>query len=144
MIEFMPPPKRRRSQNPIPSAAPKGAARLAFSRAALAEFKKLPEKVQMGLRRKLLDFGITPAIGKPLVGSLKGYHRVTYGRLRTIATVSEKAADGAMVVVALHIGLRKEGSQNDPYEVAAAKALKGDDAEARAALEAEIHQALQE
>jgi hypothetical protein len=144
----MQPPKRRPTASITSAAAPTGAVRLGFSGEAKAVFEKLPVKVQDGLRRKLLAFGANPAIGKPLVGALRGYHRVTYGRVRSIAEVLAadviaKVAAGIVVVHVLHIGLRKEGSANDPYEVAALEALKAGDPDAIALLETLVRQAIQ-
>jgi mRNA-degrading endonuclease RelE of RelBE toxin-antitoxin system len=116
--------------------------RIGFSADAKAAFDKLPAKVRDGLRRKLRDFGTNQAIGKPLVGALQGYHRVTYGRIRAVAEVIARVADGIVIVHVLHVGLRKEGSASDPYETAAIEALKRGDPEAIALMETLVHQAL--
>jgi len=110
-----------------PEAVTNGTVRLGFSRGASAVFNKLPAKVQTGLRRKLHDFGENPAIGKPLVGPLQGYHRVSYGRIRTVsmrAVVS--VSDGIILVHVLHVGIRKEGAADDAYEVATSALQRGD------------------
>jgi mRNA-degrading endonuclease RelE of RelBE toxin-antitoxin system len=123
-----------------PEAVPNGTVRLGFSRGASAVCSKLPAKVQTGLRRKLHDFGENPAIGKPLVGPLQGYHRVSYGRIRTVsmrAVVS--VSDGIILVHVLHVGLRKEGAADDAYELATS-ALQRGDAEAIQVLEQLLQQ----
>ena len=109
-----------------PEAAPKGTVRIGFSRGAAAVFGKLPTKVQVGLRRKLHDFGLDPAIGKPLIDELRGYHRVSYGRIRAVsmrAVVS--LVDGITLVHVLHVGLRKEGAADDAYELATTALRQG-------------------
>ena len=131
---------------PSPAVSTSGAVqvRIGFSAEAKAVFDKHPTKVREGLRRKLRDFGTNQAIGKPLVGALLGYHRITYGRIRAVAEVLARVAEGTVVVHVLYVGLRKEGSASDPYETAAIEALKGSDPEAIALLEAVAYQALQE
>ncbi len=138
----MKPPKRRPKRS-TPAAAPSGVVRVGFSSGALAFFNKLPAKVRDGLRRKLRDFGMNPAIGKPLIGDLQRYRRVTYGRVRSIAEAVVTNALGAITVYVLHIGLRKEGSADDAYEAAAIEALKRRDPEVFTLIETEVHQALE-
>lgn len=134
--------KRKPRSRATPEAAAKQAVRIGFSSGAAAVFKSLSGKVKAGLRRKLRDFGENPALGKPLVGALKGYHRVTYGRVRTVSMrIVASVVDGIVLVHVLHIGLRKDGAADDPYEVAAA-ALARHDPDALAALE-ELVQKLQ-
>jgi mRNA-degrading endonuclease RelE of RelBE toxin-antitoxin system len=118
---------------------PQAIARLGFSPDARAAFDRLSEKVRIGLRRKLRELGTNPALGKPLVGDLKGYYRITYGCLRAISKVlapdaATTAAVNSDIVImhVLYIGPRKEGSAGDPYERAAIAALQEGD---RAALE---------
>jgi hypothetical protein len=102
--------------------------------------------VRAGLRRKLRDFGENPAIGKPLIGELQGYHRVTYGRVRAISkalpevVVTIERADGFIVVFVLEVGPRKDGAPDDPYERAAIAALRSGDRDAQTLLEQVIHQ----
>ncbi len=137
----MKPPKRRPNAS-TPQAVPApGTVRLGFSDVARADFEKLTTKVQKGLRRKLREFATNPAIGKPLVGELQGYRRVTYGRVRSIAELIVKVTD--RVVIVHHLGLRKAGSATDPYEAAAVAALNAGDPDAMAAMEALIHQTMQ-
>ena len=123
-----------------PEAAPTGTVRLGFSRGASTVFGALPAKVQVGVRRKLHEFGENPAIGKPLIGALRGYHRVSYGRIRAVsmrAVVS--MTDGIILVHVLHVGLRKEGAADDAYELATSAVQQGN-AEAIEVLEQLIHQ----
>ncbi len=119
-----------------PEAAPTaGTARIGFSPEARAIFDKLPPKVQTGIRRKLFEFAANPAIGKPLVGPLLGYRRVTYARYRTIAMhLIANVARGVVLVHVVEIGLRKQGSEADPYELAI-ESLRRGDADAQEALE---------
>jgi mRNA-degrading endonuclease RelE of RelBE toxin-antitoxin system len=139
------PPKRGTTASSHPAAPSEAVGvRIGFSADAKAVFDKLPAKVRDGLRRKLRDFGANQAIGKPLVGALQGYYRVTYGRIRAVAEVLARVAGGIVVVHVLHIGMRKEGSASDPYETAAIEALKRGDPEAIALLEALVQQALHE
>jgi len=140
----MPEPPKRRPTASSPPAAPSGAGRvrIGLSAGAKAVFDKLPVKVRDGVRRKLHDFGTNQAIGKPLVGTLQGYHRITYGRIRAVAEAIARVADGIVIVHVLYVGLRKEGSASDPYETAAIEALKRGDPEAIALMEALVHQAL--
>ncbi|HEV3156566.1 MAG TPA: hypothetical protein VGZ00_04405 [Candidatus Baltobacteraceae bacterium] len=131
-----------------PTALPKQVlVRIGFSPDARTAFDRLPSKVQDGMRRKLREFGANPSIGKPLIGELKGYHRVTYGRLRAISKalaphfIATAKLEGSVVVVhVLEIGPRKEGSGDDPYERAAIASLKAGDHDAQALLEETIQQ----
>jgi len=110
------------------------AIRLGYSPAAQQIFERLPAKTQDGLDRKLRAFGENPAIGKPLVGKLIGYYRVTIGRVRAIAATSAissieavlKIEDGIVVVYVLFIGHRKAEAKDDPYERAALAVDRGD------------------
>lgn len=127
-----------------PEAASTGTVRLAFSRGASTVFIALPVKVQVGLRRKLHEFGENPAIGKPLIGALRGYHRVSYGRIRGVAMRAVvSVTDGIILVHVLHVGLRKEGAADDAYELATSAVQQGN-AEAIEVLEQLIHQLLAE
>lgn len=138
-------PKRRPIPSDSPSAAPGAVGvRVGFSAEAKAIFEKLPAKVRDGLRRKLRDFGTNQAIGKPLIGALQGYSRITYGRVRAIVEAIARVADGVVIVHILYVGLRKEGSASDPYEAAAIEALTRGDPEAISLMEALVHQALHE
>ncbi len=137
----MKPPKRRPTQTTV-AAAPPGTVRIGFSPEAKGAFDKLPAKVQTGLRRKLREFGENQTGAKPLVGALKGYHRVTYGRVRSIVEAIVKIADGIVIVHVLYLGLRKAGAGDDPYEVAAVKALKRGDPDAVEALKVLVQQLL--
>jgi hypothetical protein len=121
--------KRKRPVKPPPEGAPLAKeVRLGFSPEARAVFDKLPSKLQDGLRRKLREFGVSPAIGKPLVGELFGYHRITYGRVRSISmrVIASVAKSDVVAVMTLYIGLRKAGSADDPYEIAAAAVRRRD------------------
>jgi hypothetical protein len=135
-------PGKRRQTATTPAAGPTGTVRVGFSPEAKEAFDALPAKWRDGLRRKLYDFGGNPAIGKPLVGALRGYHRVTYGRVRSIAEAIAKVADGIVIVHVLYLGLRKEGAADDPYELAAAKAIRSGDPDAIEALEKLVQQML--
>jgi len=118
----------------------RGTIRLGFSPAARAAFDSFSNKVRSGIRRKLRDFGEDPAVGKPLVGALQGYHRITYGRVRTVSLrIIAKVEDDLVIVYVLHIGLRKAGASDDPYEIATA-ALARQDREALDVLEALVEQ----
>ncbi len=132
-------PKRRPAEA---TAAAPGAVRVGFSLEAKGAFDKLPAKVQAGLRRKFREFGENRTGAKPLVGALKGYHRVTYGRVRSIVEAIVKVADGIVIVHVLYLGLRKAGAGDDPYEVAAVKALKRGDPDAVEALKVLVQQLL--
>lgn len=135
--------RKRRTEQASPRATvDQTVVHIGFSPSAHAAFRALSVKERAGLRRKLIDFGLNPAIGKPLVGDLQGYHRVTYGRLRAIskampqvvATVTTTVA-GIVIVHVLEVGPRKEGSEDDPYERAAIAALNANDVDAHALLE---------
>ena len=126
--------ERRTKQAEQPGSATKVTPSLGFSPVARAAFVRLPEKARVGLRRKLHDFGANPAIGKPLIGTLQGYFRVSYGRLRAICTIH------ASTVLVLIIGLRREGASDDPYERAAIAALQSGDSEARELVEKAIQE----
>ena len=124
------------------------AVRIGFAPDAGAAFHRLAPKAQAGLRAKLKAFGLNPSLGKPLVGQLQGYHRVTYGRVRSIAKAVEaeaivRVAAGVVIVHVLWLGLRKQGASDDPYEVAAVKALRQGDPDARQLLEALVRRTLQ-
>jgi hypothetical protein len=110
-----------------PPSGPSGASvvvKIGWAPDARAVFDRLSAKAQAGLREKLEDFGRT-GVGKPLVRELKGFTRVTYGRVRCIA----KRAEGAMIMVyVLEVGLRKARSDDDAYE-RATKALASRDPE---------------
>jgi mRNA-degrading endonuclease RelE of RelBE toxin-antitoxin system len=133
----MKPGKRRPTTETTPQApALQPEVRIGFSPGAQSQFDGLPAKVRAGLRRKLHEFGENPALGKPLVGPLQGYHRVTYGRVRAIAMqMIASFADGIVVVHVLWVGLRKAGSSDDAYERAAIAALRAGDPDAHAILE---------
>ncbi len=77
----------------------------------------------MALREKLVAFGRTGA-GKPLVKDLKGFHRVTVGRVRCIAR--RDAMGNVIVVYVLEVGLRKAAADDDAYELARKALAKGD------------------
>lgn len=133
--------KRRTTIATTPQAPVQPAVRLGFSPGARAQFEGLPEKIKTGLRRKLRDFGQNPGLGKPLVGVLQGYHRITYGRLRTIAMrVVASISDGIVLVHVLWVGQRKEGASDDAYERAAIAALRAGEADAHSALELLLQQ----
>ena len=128
---------KRKPRSTASKATPKknGAVRIGYDREAQAVFDALPAKVQEGLDRKLRDFAANPGLGKPLVGDLLGYHRVLYGRIRTVSLrATAKVVDGLVVVFVLEVGLRKEGSREDPY-VLARRALKRGDVDAQHAVE---------
>jgi mRNA-degrading endonuclease RelE of RelBE toxin-antitoxin system len=107
---------------PPPSAGASVVVQIGWAPNAREAFDRLPAKAQAGIRRKLEDFGAAGA-GKPLVRGLKGFQRVTYGRLRCIAT----RADGPIILVyVLEVGLRKAGSDDDAYELARRALDSGD------------------
>lgn len=138
--------RKRRPIATTPPATTVGVVRIGFSPSAKVAFDRLPPKVRVGLRRKLYDFGKNPAIGKPLIGELQGYHRVTYGRVRAISKALPEVvatiefADGRIVVFVLEVGPRKDGALDDPYERAAIAALRSGDRDAQTLLEQLIHQ----
>jgi len=133
------PPATKASQ----PSSPVNAVRLGFSQDAQAVYDLLPPKVQSGLDAKLREFGKNPNVGKPLIKTLSGYHRVTYGRIRAISIRSIASVSAGIVVVqTLTIGQRKEGSKNDPYELATA-ALRKRDPEVISALEILVQQAIE-
>ena len=95
--------------------------RIGFAPGAHAAFDAFSNKVKAGLRRRLREFGKNPAIGKPLIGALQGYYQITYGRIRTVSLrIVVSREDETVLVHVLHIGLRKAGAADDPYEIAAA------------------------
>lgn len=126
---------QRSSEAILKAVLTAGKARIGFAPEARAVFDKLPPKVQAGIRRKLHDFAKNPTVGKPLVGSLHGYRRITYARYRTIAMhLVANLVRGAVLVHVVEIGLRKQGSQDDPYELAIGSLRRGD-TDAQEALE---------
>jgi mRNA-degrading endonuclease RelE of RelBE toxin-antitoxin system len=93
------------------------AIRIGWDQEAKDAFDRLPRKVQKGLRRKLRDYAENPAIAKPLIEELQAWDRVTYARYRCIT----RRVEGVLIVVyVLQVALRKDGAQDDPYEIAAA------------------------
>ena len=56
------------------------------------------------------------AVGKPLVGPLAGYYRITAGgdRYRVLYTVDQDA----VIVLVVLVGIRKEGDRKDIYALA--------------------------
>ncbi len=118
-------PGKRRPRVTANAVVPIRTIRIGFAPEAAVSFRRLSAKEQGGLRRKLRDFGTSPALGKPLTDELRGYHRITFGRLRTITLrVAETTSD--VVVYVLYIGLRRQGAKDDPYEVATAAIRRGD------------------
>jgi hypothetical protein len=121
---------KRRSAATTPQVTSSATIRIGFSEDAKVVFDGFSPKVRHGLRNKLREFGVNPANAKPLVGALKGYHRVTYGRVRAIAASSVEAlvsmTDGIILVHVLYVGLRKQGAKDDSYEVAAAAIRAGE------------------
>jgi hypothetical protein len=114
--------------------------RLAFAPPARAAFEAFSNAVRAGIRRRLREFGEKPAIGKPLIGLLDGYHRLSYGPARAASLRIVARVDGNTVFVcAIHIGLRKANALDDPYDIASS-ALAHEDHDAVAVLEALVDQ----
>lgn len=125
-----------------PSPAQNRDVKLGFSPDAQTVYNLLPQKVKDGLDDKLREFGKDENAGKPLIRKLKGYHRVTYGRVRAISLRAiANVTAGIVVVYTLSIGPRKEGASDDPYAQATA-ALKRRDPEVITALENLVAQAI--
>src|SRR5262245_26226914 len=85
----------------------------------------LPKKVRRGIYQKVDDLTRSdPRLaGKPLVGPLQGYRRVTYGRFRAIFRIAaEKRTRGKVVlhitVIVIAVGIRRERDKRDVYKVA--------------------------
>lgn len=77
------------------------------------DLPKLPKNVLKAFYRKIEPLAQNSALGKPLVGELKRYRRLSLaGRYRILYTVDEKA-DKIWVVA---VGIRKEGGREDLYE----------------------------
>jgi mRNA-degrading endonuclease RelE of RelBE toxin-antitoxin system len=118
----------------IASAAAPKTVRLGYSVSADEFYKRLPAKTQAALDRKLRAFGENLSIGKPLAKELIGFYRVTVGRIRAIAASSAsssieavlKLENGIVIVYVLHIGQRKAGSKDDPYDRAVQALARGD------------------
>ena len=93
---------------------------------AKAQLAQLPPKVRRGLLSKagnLRRADDARSAGKPLVGPLLGYYRITYGRYRAIYEVKEeKIANGAVLVHVricfLAAGKRKARDKKDIYNIA--------------------------
>ena len=77
--------------------------------------------MRQGQLRKLKDFAFNPAIGKPLTGGLRGFYRVSYGRVRAVVR-SDGQNPVALVIVTQ---VRKEGASDDPYTIAVEALRKG-------------------
>jgi mRNA-degrading endonuclease RelE of RelBE toxin-antitoxin system len=75
---------------------------------------KAGAKVRDGILRKAKAVVLNPRAGKPLTGALKGYYRVTFGRIRAVLRCDGKTPVG-LIVAALP---RSAGSTLDPYTVA--------------------------
>lgn len=96
--------------------------RIGFVRSANTQFKALPSKIQSQLLRKLKELGLNPALGKPLVGELKGCRRISFGRIRCVTRVAE----GVAVVLVIVIAQRRAGSSDDPYQLATEMLASGE------------------
>jgi mRNA-degrading endonuclease RelE of RelBE toxin-antitoxin system len=79
-------------------------------------------KEREGLLRKLKEFALRPALGKPLHADLAGYYRISYGRMRCVVRSNTKDP----VVLVLVLAPRKEGARDDAYALAVA-AIRGAD-----------------
>jgi|GEM_PF-3981750 len=96
--------------------------RLGFAASADAFFKRLSQREQKGLLRKLKDLALNPRLGKPLTGQLAGHCRIMYGRLRCVVRTIDKTP---VLLVVVLIALRAEGTRDDVYQLAV-KALRSD------------------
>jgi len=85
-------------------------------------FQSLSVKEQTGLRAKWKALGENRSLAKPLQGELQGYYRVTYGRIRSVVRMDKEHP----VLFVAFIGLRREGSTDDVYEVALKEKAKAD------------------
>src|ERR1700681_1482634 len=107
--------RRIHRPSPVPKPAEtKSKIRIGFTRSANKQFLGLAEKERTGLFTKLEELARNPRLGKPLVGELKGYVRISLGRLRCVV----KCAAGVAVVIVLVIAKRAQGSRKDVYELA--------------------------
>jgi len=90
--------------------------RINFTVSANKVFLQCSKKERDGLFRKLKEFALHPALGKPLHDSLAGYYRVSYGRMRSVVRSNTKDP----VLLVLVLAPRKEGARDDAYAVAVA------------------------
>jgi len=88
--------------------------RIDFSASAHAFFLTCSRKEREGLLRKLKEFAVHPALGKPLHASLAGYYRISYGRMRCVVRSNTKDP----VVLVLVVAPRKDGARDDAYTLA--------------------------
>jgi hypothetical protein len=96
--------------------APQVKVRIDFTVSAHALFLQCSRKEREGLLRKLKEFVLHPALGKPLHASLAGYYRISYGRMRCV--VRNNTKDPVLLVLVL--APRKEGARDDAYALAVA------------------------
>lgn len=98
-----------------------------WTQTAADALRNLPPKARKSLLHKskqLETCGDPRQAGKPLVGPLKGYYRITCGRYRAIYGVSQREEkDGTKVLTIVIVtfvlaGQRKDGDKSDIYELA--------------------------
>ncbi|MDE2573154.1 MAG: hypothetical protein KGM44_11640 [bacterium] len=87
-----------------------------MAQAAHAAFERLTKREREAMTAKLKGLALNPALGKPLRGTLSGYYRISYGRLR--AVVRSDGKNPLLFVVML--GVRTAGKRDDVYERALA------------------------
>jgi mRNA interferase RelE/StbE len=88
-----------------------------LSRTAADYLRQVQEPARTQIKNKLKDLEESPdQRGFPLLGPLKGFRdiRAAGQRYRIIYKVENET----LVVIAVHIGIRKEGDQNDVYTLA--------------------------
>jgi mRNA interferase RelE/StbE len=85
---------------------------------AEADLKSITDKkTRQGIESGLLRLETQPQErGKPMTGDLKGYYSIRLARQRYRALYSVEVKQG--VVKVLVIGIRKDGSKKDVYQVA--------------------------
>lgn len=97
-----------------------------WTETAKTHLSKLPKKVRKGLFDKadeLLMCEDPSGFGKPLVGPLRGYYRICYGRYRAVYTVDKVSSRNGKFVARITVifvcaGVRKEGDKKDVYRLA--------------------------
>lgn len=106
----------KRSEPLAPSVAKPSPPKVSigFVASANAQFKALPDKLKRGLLQKLKELALHPGLGKPLIGSLQGCYRISYGSYRCVVRMT----DGIAMVLVLVVAKRKAGSRDDAYTLA--------------------------
>lgn len=82
-----------------------------MSQSAHTVFERLTQRERDAMAAKLKILARNPALGKPLVGALSGYYRISYGRLRAVVRSDGKTP----LLFVVMLGIRAGGKRDDVY-----------------------------